>query len=271
VTETDVPQGQDETAPVPPATSAEQLVIRSLTFAGPMATVDGWRPEPQLPEIAFAGRSNVGKSSLLNALVKRKAFARVSRTPGRTREINFFRVNDRFMLVDLPGYGYAKISKDRKAAWRPMIEGYMRRSPYLRGVVQLLDVRHDPTADDRIMLDFLAELGVPTLIALTKVDKLGAAARGKRITELCTAYGVDEDQVIPFSAHAHIGRDELGEALVQLLEAGPWRDEPVYVPRPPDGERGMTEAPAFEEVAIGEEGLPSPGDADEDDEDDDER
>ena len=95
--------------------------------------------QPRLPEIAFAGRSNVGKSSLLNALVRRKAFARVSRTPGRTREINFFRVNDVFMLVDLPGYGYAKISKDRKAAWRPLIEGYMRKSPYLRGVVQLLD------------------------------------------------------------------------------------------------------------------------------------
>ena len=214
-----------------------------------MATEHGWRPEPQLPEIAFAGRSNVGKSSLLNALVRRKAFARVSRTPGRTREINFFRVNDRFMLVDLPGYGYAKISKERKSAWRPMMEGYMRGSPYLRGVVQLLDVRHDPTSDDRIMLEFLAELGVPTLIALTKVDKLGRDARAKRITELCTAYGVDEDQVIPFSAHHNIGRDELASALVSLLDAGPWREEPEYVPRAVDGEGGapeLAESPDFE-------------------------
>lgn len=225
MTDSDVPQGP------PDAKVSDPLVIRSLDFAGPMATEHGWRPEPQLPEIAFAGRSNVGKSSLLNALVRRKAFARVSRTPGRTREINFFRVNELFMLVDLPGYGYAKISKDRKAAWRPLIAGYMRGSPYLRGVVQLLDLRHDPTDDDRIMLDFLAELGVPTLIALTKVDKLGPVARAKRITALCEAYGVDEDQVIPFSAHENIGRDELAGALMSLLAAGPWREEPEYVAR----------------------------------------
>jgi GTP-binding protein len=196
-----------------------------------MSSEHGWRPEPQLPEIAFAGRSNVGKSSLLNALVRRKAFARVSRTPGRTREINFFRVNDAFMLVDLPGYGYAKISKERKAAWRPLINGYLRRSPYLRGVVQLLDVRHDPTEDDRVMLDFLAELGVPTLIAVTKVDKLGPVARAKRIAELCETYEVDSEQVIPFSSQAGIGRDALAEALRDLLAAGPWREEPEYVAR----------------------------------------
>src|SRR5918994_622044 len=118
----------------------DPLVIRDLRFLGPMATVDGWRPETTLPEIAFAGRSNVGKSSLLNRLVRRKAFARVSRTPGRTREINFFEVNDRFVLVDLPGYGYAQISKARKAEWLPLIEGYLRSAAALRGVVQLLDV-----------------------------------------------------------------------------------------------------------------------------------
>ncbi|MCC7051780.1 MAG: YihA family ribosome biogenesis GTP-binding protein [Gemmatimonadaceae bacterium] len=226
------------TPPATPATAADPLVIRSLTFAGPMATVDGWRPEPQLPEIAFAGRSNVGKSSLLNALVKRKAFARVSKTPGRTRELNFFRVNETFMLVDLPGYGYAKISKDRKAAWKPLISSYLHSSPYLRGVVLLLDVRHDPTADDRLMLEALGEIGVPTLIALTKVDKLGVQARSKRIRELCAEAGLDEDQVIPFSAHDGIGRDELAGTLVALLEAGAWREEPVYVPRAeaaPDG------------------------------------
>jgi GTP-binding protein len=211
-----------------------------------MSSEHAWRPEPQLPEIAFAGRSNVGKSSLLNALVRRKAFARVSRTPGRTREINFFRVNDAFMLVDLPGYGYAKISKERKAAWRPLIEGYMTRSPYLRGVVQLLDLRHDPTEDDRVMLDFLAELGVPTLIALTKVDKLGAVARSARISALCATYGVDEDQVIPFSAHANIGRDELAGALNDLLAAGPWRDEPVYVPRAVEHSAGAAEETALD-------------------------
>ena len=232
-----------------PATAADPLVIRSLTFAGPMATVDGWRPEPQLPEIAFAGRSNVGKSSLLNALVKRKAFARVSKTPGRTRELNFFRVNETFMLVDLPGYGYAKISKDRKAAWKPLISSYLHGSPYLRGVVLLLDVRHDPTADDRLMLETLGEIGVPTLIALTKVDKLGVQARAKRIRELCAKAGLDEDQVIPFSAHDGIGRDELAGTLVALLEAGPWREEPVYVPRAEDAEAAPG-AGAFEDEEI---------------------
>ncbi len=248
MTAPDVPQSPND------AQKSDPLVIRSLDFIGPMATASGWRPEPELPEIAFAGRSNVGKSSLLNALVRRKAFARVSKTPGRTRELNFFRVNDVFTLVDLPGYGYAKISKDRKAAWRPLIEGYMQNSPYLRGVVQLLDVRHDPTADDRIMLDFLSELGVPTLIALTKVDKLGRVARAKRITELCKSYGVDEDQVIPFSAHEHIGRDELAEALMSLLEAGPWRDEPVYVPRA-EGDSATRAAPVSLESDEGEDGA----------------
>jgi GTP-binding protein len=250
VTDSDVPPGQINVvtdASTSQAPKPDPLVIRSLTFAGPMASENGWRPEPQLPEIAFAGRSNVGKSSLLNALVRRKAFARVSRTPGRTREINFFRVNEKFMLVDLPGYGYAKISKERKLAWRPLIASYMRNSPYLRGVVQLLDVRHDPTEDDRVMLDFLAELGVPTLLALTKVDKLGKVERAKRVTAVCAAYGVDEDQVIPFSAHDNIGRDDLAEALVSLLDAGPWREEPEYVPRV---EGGDAEASQFIESPI---------------------
>jgi GTP-binding protein len=263
VTDSDVPPGPSTVvtdAATSQAPKPDPLVIRSLTFAGPMATEHGWRPEPQLPEIAFAGRSNVGKSSLLNALVRRKAFARVSRTPGRTREINFFRVNEKFMLVDLPGYGYAKISKERKLAWRPLIASYMRNSPYLRGVVQLLDVRHDPTEDDRVMLDFLAELGVPTLLALTKVDKLGKVERAKRVTAVCTAYEVDEDQVIPFSAHDNIGRDDLAEALMSLLDAGPWREDPVYVPR----DEASDSVSQFTESHIGEDGESDNGESDND-------
>ena len=122
----------------------DPLVIRSLEFLGGMAGAGGWRPELTLPEIAFAGRSNVGKSSLLNTLVRRKAFARVSRTPGRTREINFFNVNNQFILADLPGYGYARISKERKADWKPLIEGYLKNTSVLAGVVLLLDIRRDP-------------------------------------------------------------------------------------------------------------------------------
>lgn len=196
---------------------ADPLVIRSLEFIGPMASVDGWRPPSELPEVAFAGRSNVGKSSLLNKLVRRKAFARVSNTPGRTREINFFKVNDQFVLADLPGYGYARISKERKAEWRPLIEGYLRRSPALRGVVQLLDVRHDPTEDDRQMLDFLAELETPTVVVLTKTDKLTPAGAAKRVKEIGELLHLDADQMIPFSAVTGAGRDELAEALVSLV------------------------------------------------------
>ena len=135
---------------------SDPLVIRKLEFIGGMASADGWRPESELPEIAFSGRSNVGKSSLLNRLVRRKAFARVSRTPGRTREINFFRVNSGFILADLPGYGYARISKEKKADWKPLIEGYLRGTPQLAGVVQLLDIRREPSEDDAAMLDYLA-------------------------------------------------------------------------------------------------------------------
>jgi len=199
------------------AGGGDPLVIRSLEFIGPMATVGGWRPPSELPEVAFAGRSNVGKSSLLNKLVRRKAFARVSGTPGRTREINFFKVNDQFVLADLPGYGYARIAKERKAEWRPLIEGYLSHSPALRGVVQLLDVRHDPTEDDRQMLDFLAELEMPTVVVLTKIDKLKPSAAQARVQEIGESLRLDADQMIPFSAVTGAGRDELAEALVSLV------------------------------------------------------
>jgi GTP-binding protein len=201
----------------PKTTKPDPLVIRSLEFLGPMATVDGWRPQHSLPEIAFAGRSNVGKSSLLNALVRRKAFARVSKTPGRTREINFFNVNGLFALVDLPGYGYAKISKDRKAEWRPLIEGFLKHSPSLRGIVHLLDVRRDPSDDDKQMLDLLAEVGVPTVVCVTKTDKLSRGAVAGRVKEIAKELELDEDQIIPFSAVTGEGRDDLAEALVMLL------------------------------------------------------
>src|SRR5258708_20570069 len=146
---------------------ADKLVIRNVEFLGGMAERHGWRPESSLPEVAFAGRSNVGKSSLLNSLLRRKSFARVSRAPGRTREINFFRINNGFVLVDLPGYGYARISKEKKSEWKPLIESYMRRTTQLRGIVLLLDIRRDPSDDDRALLDFLSEMEVPTIVALT--------------------------------------------------------------------------------------------------------
>jgi len=193
---------------------ADRLVIRNVEFIGGMAEKHGWRPESSLPEVAFAGRSNVGKSSLLNALVRRKSFARVSRTPGRTREINFFRVNNTFVLVDLPGYGYARISKTKKAEWRPMIDSYLRRTTQLRGIVLLLDIRREPSEDDRAMLDFLADLGVPTIVA----DKLNKSEARAKVTDVSRKLALEPEQVIQFSAHSGEGRNELLEAITQLVE-----------------------------------------------------
>jgi len=202
----------------------DKLVIRNVEFLGGMAERHGWRPESSLPEVAFAGRSNVGKSSLLNSLVRRKSFARVSRTPGRTREINFFRINNAFVLVDLPGYGYARVSKEKKAQWRPLIESYLRRTTQLRGIVLLLDIRREPSDDDRAMLDFLAEMEVPTIVALTKMDKLTNAAALKQAADISRVLALASEQVIPFSAQTGEGRIELLEAITELVEAVPEPD-----------------------------------------------
>ena len=203
----------------PPAKAGtkDPLPIRSLDFLGGMAAVGGWRPPGGVPEIAFSGRSNVGKSSLLNKLVRRKSFARVSRTPGRTQEINFFSVNKAFLLVDLPGYGYAKVSKEKKGEWGILIEGYLRNSPDLRGVVQLLDARHPPTDQDMALLELLAELGIPTLVAVTKIDKLASKERAARLQALAGLCGVEEDQMIPCSGVTGEGRDDLAASLAALL------------------------------------------------------
>jgi GTP-binding protein len=198
-------------------TGRDPLVVKSVEFLGGMAAAGGWRPDPTLPEIAFAGRSNVGKSSLINSLLRRKKVARVSKTPGRTREINFFSVNDAFVLADLPGYGYARISREQKAAWRPLIEGYLRGSAALKGVVQLLDARHPPTEDDLRMLEFLAEIRTPTIVIATKVDKLRASERAEKVDALAAQAGIEREQVIPFSAVTGEGRDELAEAVVSLV------------------------------------------------------
>ena len=197
---------------------SDPLVIRKLEFIGGMASAGGWRPESELPEIAFAGRSNVGKSSLLNRLVRRKSFARVSRTPGRTREINFFRVNSSFVLADLPGYGYAKISKEKKADWKPLIEGYLRGTKTLVGVVQLLDIRREPSDDDVAMIDYLAELELPTIVVLTKADKLSRLGAEERASEIMKNLSLEKDQTILFSSVTGQGRDELAQAVASLVD-----------------------------------------------------
>ena len=221
-----------------PGRAVDPLVVKRIDYLGPMEGADKWRPEGSLPEIAFAGRSNVGKSSLINRLVRRKSLARVSSTPGRTRAVHFFRVNDDFVLVDLPGYGYAKISKERKAGWLPLIENYLRGSEELRGIVQLLDVRHPPTEDDLRMLDFLAEIGAPTVVAATKIDKLTPAERRVRLDELAKETGLDVEQIIAFSAVTGEGRDDLAEAIMSVARMPSWRaaDDDPDGERMPDGD-----------------------------------
>lgn len=204
------------------------MLIRGVEFAGAIARPGGEAPEGGLPQIAFAGRSNVGKSSLINRLLgrTRRTVARVSSTPGKTQEINFFRIGARlgdgrdtaFFLVDLPGYGYAKVPAAVRDSWKPLIEAYLSGTGQLRGVVQLVDIRHDPTTGDRQMLEYLATLGVPTLVVLTKSDKLGKVARGRREKQLLALLGLPRDQVIMFSAVTGAGRDELLASLGALFE-----------------------------------------------------
>jgi GTP-binding protein len=147
----------------------------------------------------------------------------VSRTPGRTREINFFQVNDQLVLADLPGYGYARVAHEKKETWRPLIEGYLTRSERLQGVVQLLDVRREPSSEDRIMLDFLSDLGVPTVIVVTKIDKLATRAVKQQMSDLARTLQLDDEQMIPFSAVTGAGRDDLAEAIVSLITQPSWR------------------------------------------------
>jgi GTP-binding protein len=132
-------------------------------------------------------------------------------------------VNHQFVLADLPGYGYARVAKTTRVAWRPLIEGYLRISTQLRGVVQLIDSRHPPSADDLQMLEFLAEIGAPTVVVLTKIDKLRTSELKQRIISLTTALGLEEEQVIPFSTVTKVGRDELAAAVVELVAQPSWR------------------------------------------------
>ncbi len=171
-----------------------------------------------LPQVAIAGRSNVGKSSLLNRLVGRKRLARISKRPGKTREINLFRIEDRYLLADLPGYGFARVPAEVRRAWGPLIEAYLGASPGLLGIVLLLDARHGPTRDDRQMLDYLARLGLPTLYALTKADKLNRSERRAAIERAAERLDAPRDQLLLTSAKTGEGIEDLRQSIAALLE-----------------------------------------------------
>ncbi len=195
------------------------LKIRTVEYAGTVATPDGAIPG-DLPQVAFSGRSNVGKSSLINLLLRRhrSKIAHVSGQPGKTQAVNFYRVNDEFFLVDLPGFGYAKVPKSMRDSWKGLVEGYLARDEGLRGVVHLVDCRRPPTEQDLEMLDYLAGVGLPTLVVLTKIDKLKKQQRVASIQTATERLGVDPDQVVPVSSRTGEGREVLLGTLATLLE-----------------------------------------------------
>ena len=175
-------------------------------------------PASNLPEVAFSGRSNVGKSSLINRLLNRKALARTSATPGKTATINFYRL-DTLRLVDLPGYGYAKVSDAEKRRWKGLIEGYLEADRELCLVVQLLDARHAPSADDRTMLDYLVQREIPFLVVLTKMDKLNVTQRVQRLQAFQEEFASLEGlTVVPFSAVTGEGTQELRKIMTEIAE-----------------------------------------------------
>ena len=179
--------------------------VTAARFVGAAAR-PGEEPPAGPPEVAFAGRSNVGKSSLLNALVNRRGLARTSRTPGRTREVNFFLVNDALRLVDLPGYGYAVGPESERLAWGPLVECYLRERETLRGVVVLVDMRRGLEAEEIELLGFLAELRRPALLVATKRDKLGRGEATRALAKLQSTAG-RAVPIVAFSAHSGEGRD----------------------------------------------------------------
>ena len=181
------------------------------------AGISSQLPTSTLPEVAFSGRSNVGKSSLINRLVNRKALARTSATPGKTATINFYRL-DEMRMVDLPGYGYAKVSDSERRRWSELIEGYFDDDRDLRLVLQLWDIRHDPSKDDYQMLDYMVERGIPFVIVLTKSDKLNKSERVKRLAAFDTILSdLEGITVIPFSATNGEGAEEIRSILDQVI------------------------------------------------------
>ncbi len=191
------------------------MEIKSAEFVTSMNAYQ--KPDPALPQIAVAGKSNVGKSSLINNLCRRKALAKTSATPGKTRLINLFLLNSSFHLVDLPGYGFAKVDKQEKLRWGEMMEKYFRETGELRLTLHLVDIRHEPTQDDIQMNTFLRGMGLPFLVVATKADKISRGARMKNLAPICRALQVQPWQVVCYSSETGDGRDKLLEALEKAL------------------------------------------------------
>jgi GTP-binding protein len=194
------------------------MIIRSAKFVC-SAVTPGQYPPDDLPEVAFAGRSNVGKSSLINKILNRKKLVRTSKTPGRTQLLNFFEINELWRFVDLPGYGYAKVPVEVQKRWRPMVESYLTTRVNLRGMVWLLDIRREVSKEDLQLWDWLQAKQVEVIIVVTKADKLSKNKRNKQAASIARSLGREAQELIQFSATSGEGKDEIWLALLRILEA----------------------------------------------------
>lgn len=193
------------------------MIIRSLNLET-VCGITSKLPENTLPEIAFAGKSNVGKSSLINALMNRKSFARISATPGKTQTINFYNINEELYLVDLPGYGYAKVSEKEKIQWGKLIERYLHGSKQLKAVFLLIDIRHAPSANDKMMYEWILNQGYNPIIIATKLDKIKRSQKDKQLKLIRQGLDLVPGTVmIPFSSETKQGRDEIWELVESLI------------------------------------------------------
>ena len=195
-----------------------RMVIKQVSLET-VCGVTSKLPDTQLPEVAFAGKSNVGKSSLINALMNRKSLARTSSQPGKTQTINFYNVNAALYFVDLPGYGYAKANEAVKAQWGKMVERYLHKSGQLKQVFLLVDIRHAPSENDRIMYDWITDSGYQPVIIATKLDKIKRSQLQGQLKQIRSVLGMKgDDIIIPFSSETKQGRDEIYELLDAVLE-----------------------------------------------------
>lgn len=189
------------------------MIIKSVNLET-VCGITSVLPENNRPEIAFAGKSNVGKSSLINALMNRKSYARISATPGKTQTINFYNINEELYLVDLPGYGYAKVSEQEKEKWGQLIERYLHGSSQLKAVFLLVDIRHEPSANDKMMYEWVVSQGNHPIIIATKLDKIKRSQVDKHLKMLRTGLSlVPGTKIIPFSSMTKQGRDEIWELV----------------------------------------------------------
>ena len=193
------------------------MIIKSVNLET-VVGVTSKLPHNTKPEVAFAGKSNVGKSSLINAIMNRKSYARTSASPGKTQTINYYNINDEFYLVDLPGYGYAKAGKELVAGWGKMIEDYLYQSEVLKSVFLLIDIRHEPSENDKLMYDWVRSRGYEPVIIATKADKIKRSQLAKQTALIRKTLGMPEEALLfPFSSLSKIGRDEVVDYIESII------------------------------------------------------